>query len=503
MLNMNGFSWRKSYIKLALGVLILLGFLFLTSANRHFLPAGIQVVSAECDNGNEDETSTDKNNACSVNDRDTTRTGHIVRQYTDNTNCNVTTDDTDWYRFELRSSDSIVLTVSPTGGSSGSDFGFNLYAGISPDILIRSVDGSPTATTAFEYNQSQNFYIEVFNEGCSASSTEDKFGYQLTFDYYFQEDEESFDNDDGDDGDDEDTPAPTATPQPTPELGGPEDISEPNNIWAQAFRLVPGNTINLNFNSGTFGVEDIDYFVMKVSAETPYVCETNDLGLATDTILAVYGPQPNDLSQIGVNDDIDPSSGEFNSRVRWESVYEGEVWIIVRQNGEIQLPGRATYELTCEVDLGLGLEDIPFIEGGGNFTVPDASTLPGANGSREAISVLLLRAPANLQPQIEYDLVTTIVDIVLGYDGNANGIIEPNEGVSGVSIRVVDPRTNNPLTQGFTNEQGSIRVVQSVNEEGEIQVLVPYLSLGREFAAGSDGQWQVVIPNAVLPPIIP
>ncbi len=498
------FSARKYrlLIKALAGGVLVAFFALLTSAPGPLWPAAVESVFATCDNGDSNETDTNPGGACPVSEEDGSVTGNIVRQYS-GIACDVADEDADWYRFFLDDDDSIVITLS--SNDSGASPDFQIYSQIGPEILLREVSGGGNSvTTAFDFTSSRNFYVRVTDDGCSGdSAVEDKFEYRLSFDYYFQEDEVQ-DDDEDDDTDSSETAAPTVTLVPTPDLGGPADISEPNNIWAQAFRITPGNRVDLNFNSGTYGVEDIDYFVMNVSAGTEYLCETDDLGLATDTILAIYGPEPNDLSQIAVNDDIDPTIGQFNSRIQWESVYEGQVWIIVRQKGPVNLPGRASYDLSCEVDLGLSSFDtVPFSgPNNSNVIVPDASDISGG-GSREAISLRLLRAPETVLLEVEDNPVTTIIDVVVGYDGNANGFVDPTEGVSGVSVRVVDPRTNTPLTQGLTNEQGNIRVVQSTDESAEIQVLVPYLSLGREFRAGNDGDWQVIIPSAVLPPVIP
>lgn len=490
---------RRAYTKALIGIISVTVVGLLMFANSQYLPTGVDSVLATCDNGDENETDTDPNGACGVDEEDNSVTGHIVREYGGGCG-SVLNEDEDWYRFQLDNEDSIVLSVSSSDSGASPDF--RIYSSINPEVLVAdAVGGGGGQSIAFDFGSSRTFYVQVTDDGCSGDSpVEDKFRYRLTFDYYFEEDEPNNDDDEDSDGDSSSDEPATATPIPTPDLGGPEDIAEPNNIWAQSFRITPGNRIDLNFNSGTFGVEDIDYFVMNVSAGTRYLCETENLGLATDTILAVYGPEPNDLSQISVNDDIDPTLGQFNSRIIWESVYEGQVWIIVRQKGPVNLPGRASYDLSCRVDTGL--ETVPFIGTNPNVVLPDASDVTGG-GSREAISLRLLRAPETVLLEVEENPVTTIIDIIIGYDSNANGLVDITEGVSGVSIRVVDPRTNSPLTQGLTNNQGSIRVVQSTGESGEIQVLVPYLSLGREFRAGIDGQWQVIIPNAVVPPVIP
>ncbi len=158
------------------------------------------------------------------------------------------------------------------------------------------------------------------------------------------------------------TPTATATPQPTatspfptstptPELGGPPDLAEPNYDFAHAYRIAPGGELTgLNFNSGFAGQVDNDFFVMAVRAGVTYTCETRDLGPSLDTNLIVYGSASFD-DVIGGNDDIDTQAGQINSRLTFTPSTEGDVYLLVGykypQAVDLARPGAATYTLAC------------------------------------------------------------------------------------------------------------------------------------------------------------
>lgn len=290
------------------------------------------------------------------------------------------------------------------------------------------------------------------------------------------------------------TGVPTPTLTPTPDMGNPPDIAEPNNDFYNSFRIAPGNSINLNFNSGIFGVEDVDFFAMTVKEGVTYTCETSDLGIGTDTILIIYGPSTSFDNQLGYNDDIDSLKGNVASRVTWKSEYNGQAYIVVRQNGPLAVPGLATYTLTCYT--GQPKTSLPSGGGGGGGA-------PAAPGPKSAIKIEIVDVPTRVPVPTAAPPGTLTVKLVIAYDENANGIIDLSEGVMGMSVRAISPSTNRQLASGFTDQYGSLQLIVMAPENSEVLVVVPFLSIGKMFRVGQVAEWQVRLPAANLPGLIP
>lgn len=292
------------------------------------------------------------------------------------------------------------------------------------------------------------------------------------------------------------TTPPTPTPSPTPDMGNPADIAEPNNDFPNAFRLAPGNSIGLNFNSGIYGVDDIDFFIMSVKEGVTYTCETSDLGLGADTVLFIYGPNASEDNVLAYNDDIDIAKGNIASRVTWDSGYNGEAYIVVRHNGALAMPGMATYTLTCYI--GQAKSGVPSGGGGGG-----GSGAPAAPGPKSAVKIEIVDVPTRVPVPTPAPLGTLTVDILIAYDENANGITDLSEGVYGISVRAINTRNNRQLASGFTDQYGSLQLIVTASQEDDVLVVVPYLSIGKIFRVGQTAKWQVLIPSATLPGLIP
>lgn len=90
-----------------------------------------------------------------------------------------------------------------------------------------------------------------------------------------------------------------------------------------------------------------------------------------------------------------------------------------------------------------------------------------------AAGVQLVSAPPTVQPTttpIPPALVT--ISVVTAYDENGNRAVDPAEGVSGISVRVVEVGTNRVIAQAFTDSSGfaQLQVVTSA----QARVAVPY-----------------------------
>lgn len=296
------------------------------------------------------------------------------------------------------------------------------------------------------------------------------------------------------------TPSPTVPPYtPTPEMGGAPDFAEPNYDFQHSYRIVPGDVLKgLNFNPGSAGAKDNDFFVMAVKAGVTYSCETQELGPALDTNMIVYhSPDTNDL--VGGNDDVDTQAGLVNSRVVFTARADSDVYILVGYKFpvivDIRYPGQASYTLTCTTSL-----PTPAPAPAGN--APASGWVP-PNMTPQAtpLSIEVFAQPTLLATPTSAPVQLLAVTILIGYDENNNRQVDPREGVVGLSVRVASVATNTQLASGFTDMSGSVSFRIPTNNT--IMIVVPFLSMTREFRPGSDASWQIVIPPANAPGLIP
>jgi hypothetical protein len=286
---------------------------------------------------------------------------------------------------------------------------------------------------------------------------------------------------------------PTATPTVTPDLGGGPDITEPSYDFAHAYRVVPGDTLSgLNFNPGVPNAVDNDFFVMAVRQGVAYTCFTHELGGGVDTNLIAYNSASTD-DLIGGNDDEDTQAGRINSRLTFTATKEGDIFLVVgykypEPNG-LRQPGAATYSLTCQA-----AQPTPT-----PTHVPDGSGVWAS--ATPVLNFTLLLTPEITPPPTVMPLVPQTIDVLVGYDRNDNGQIDPTEGVRGLSVRVIDTVTNTELSSGLTDERGTVRFQLVGN--GAVRVVIPFLGAAEEFRAGSPVQWTLLIPAANAPGLIP
>lgn len=301
------------------------------------------------------------------------------------------------------------------------------------------------------------------------------------------------------------TPTPTATgtlvptatsPFPTntstPDLGGAPDFAEPNYDFRTAYRLVPGDTLaGLNFNPGLSGAIDNDFFVMAVRYGITYTCQTHDLGPAVDTNLIVYGSASFD-DLVGGSDDVDTQAGQIHSQLTFTATREGDVYLLVGykyDDPNLRLPGNATYSLTCQAAA----------------PTPTAAPQTGGIGAwplaATPLSIELLSQPEHGPTPTSVPVIPQMVDVLVGYDRNANGEIEPNEGVADLSVRIIDVATNRELSHGFTDGSGTVRFILVTG--APIRVAIPFLGAAEDFRPGSAAHWTLLIPAANAPGLIP
>lgn len=304
------------------------------------------------------------------------------------------------------------------------------------------------------------------------------------------------------------TPVPTSIYTATPEMGGKPDFAEPNWDPSLAYRLRAGDKLSpLNFNSGTYGQVDNDWFVMSVVAGITYTCETDDLGPAADTNLIVYGsdswhqPFPQPYPVIGGNDDVDTQQGLVNSRVTWASSYSGDSYILVGykypQDVDIRQPGASNYTLQCySASLATPTPTADSQASGASSGGVGSS----ANGLPAFYFTEISRPTPHVTPT-PLPLSTLTVTVLVAYDENANGSLDLPEGIAGLSVRVIDPVTNQELTHGFTNARGVVQL--SVVANTPVRVVIPFLSAAKDFNPGVAQTWELLIPPGIQPGLIP
>ncbi|MBA3872397.1 MAG: hypothetical protein H0X30_24930 [Anaerolineae bacterium] len=123
----------------------------------------------------------------------------------------------------------------------------------------------------------------------------------------------------------------------------------------------------------------------------------------------------------------------------------------------------------------LALDAVQVFRGTANTLIipPPSITSTPTPQPQPAAGVELVGAPPTVQPTttpIAPSLVT--VSVVIAYDENGNRAVDPAEGVSGISVRVVEVGTNRVITQAFTDSSGfaQLQVVTSA----QARVVVPY-----------------------------
>jgi hypothetical protein len=86
------------------------------------------------------------------------------------------------------------------------------------------------------------------------------------------------------------------------------------------------------------------------------------------------------------------------------------------------------------------------------------------------------------------------------YDENDNRAQDVSEGVSGVSIRILDGATNNLLGQTFTNSQGYAAL--TVTTVDDVRLSIPYLGYNQQIKPPGE-KIMVRLAPLRLPSLIP
>ena len=278
-------------------------------------------------------------------------------------------------------------------------------------------------------------------------------------------------------------PGPTGTPFP-----GAVDKYEYNGDFDHAYLVAPNVTYdNINFVPWQpYSLDDVnnDFFKLPVKQGIFYTCQTLNLAPGTDTNLIVYNQ---DHVGIGGNDDISPderSKGNFASRFSWLSSYTGWAYALV---GPVNPPkaneaGSTGYSLRC--DIGLPVTQTPtgtltantnpgptFVPPTPQPPEPTMTPFPTPRTAQNLpVRPINVASPTPTPaPLVTPRAVTLGTQVFI--DANSNGVLDPGEGISGVSVRLSDEQSGVPLAQAMTDADGRLNI--TVVNPGPVRLSVP------------------------------
>jgi len=397
--------------------------------------------------------------------------------------------DEDWYVFLVDShGDEAKYRVEAIAWP-GLTLTLELY-GPAGNILQTETTSSGTLTFNFKSSMTAYYAVRVLNDEESTGN------YQLRVSDLTPEDDGETSTPESDD-DEVVTPQPTvSTPEPTPDTGGKPDFAEPNWDFAVAYRVVPGDVLsNLNFAPTNPNQIDNDYFKMAVVPNQSYLCRTDNLSTGLDTNLIIFNQS---RQVLGGNDDINIATNEINSSVTFSVDTEQEIYILVGyKHGDIRQPGAATYTLSCSASMP---DEMP-------AQAPSAGAGGTGNNVSERSTMLLTTADIRLirSPDLPdetpvLDAQVTQIPLLIGYDRNGDERVNPNEGASGISVRVYNARTNEEIDHALTRN-GSIQFV--IASADALRVEIPLLGISIDIDPGNTETQEIVLPAVLVPPVLP
>lgn len=328
------------------------------------------------------------------------------------------------------------------------------------------------------------------------------------------------------------TATPTRTPGPPPTATSPAtaipgekmfDQYEPNYDFSTAANIGVGQTLQLNFNPWPAGSNEVDndYFRFYVKIGEQLKIETTGLVQGLDTNLILF----RDNGQVIAGND-DCQEGDRSSCLEWAPDYTGVAYIVAGPVGTIPegvSAGARTYNLAVTDRAGQAATPVA---GGAGFLTPVASltpqlglpwavtpvpaipmtpvttTMPGQSPfgtPTPEVQVRPIAVPGLPTPTLPpMKLVTIGVNIF--YDENNNRAPDASEGVSGISIRLLDGVSNSMLGQTFTNSQGHAAL--TVTAVGKVRLSIPYLGYNQSIEPPGE-EVSIRLAPLRLPSLIP
>jgi hypothetical protein len=289
---------------------------------------------------------------------------------------------------------------------------------------------------------------------------------------------------------------PTATSTPIGIPGTP-DAFEPNWDFDVASLIGLGiKYANLNFVPwGGQGVDN-DFYKLWVTSGKLYTCETLDLGDATNTNMILYSCPSQECGFAG-NDDIVPfdPNDPYRSRITFFSSYTGYLYILLGQVGADRiLPAewaKLSYSLHCYIDLPGTATPTPTSE----YAPPPpqltptpqlTSPPPIPTSTPLVLLVIPMTTPEPLPPPplaVTSTPQVYVIEVVVFYDRDGNGRLDPGEGIVDVLARAFDAITGDLLSIDYTDEMGFIRFM--LPSSRPVRVSVPFFGFDQIVTATS------------------
>lgn len=139
------------------------------------------------------------------------------------------------------------------------------------------------------------------------------------------------------------------------------------------------------------------------------------------------------------------------------------------------------------------------------IVTPMRETATATSTPRQAARIELVAAPPTLQATASPAAPSEItVSVLIAYDENGNGAVDPAEGVRGMSVRLVEAGTNRVIGHTLTDAGGyaELHVVMT----DAVRVVVPYLAQVWDVNSTRSGgaqQFTLLIDPANQPGLIP
>lgn len=117
-------------------------------------------------------------------------------------------------------------------------------------------------------------------------------------------------------------------------------------------------------------------------------------------------------------------------------------------------------------------------------------------------AVDLLSGPPEIPPtSVPNSPVVVSVKVEIIYNESGSGVAGVNEGVSGISCRLVEVATNRVIASGFTDKQGLVTLTSTTN--GNVRLVLPYFGKFWDLSHDDRNDIKWIIPPGNVPGLIP
>ncbi len=307
------------------------------------------------------------------------------------------------------------------------------------------------------------------------------------------------------------TLTPFATPYPTAIPGEKQpDVFEPNYDPAHATNIGVGQSLALNFNPAPPDSDavDNDFFRLYAKAGQVLKIETTGLAPGLDTNLIVIADDG--VTAISGNDDC--TVGQLASCLSWSPESNQLVYLLVGPVGtlpEQTNAGARNYTLSVTDLSGQATPSVYASGGGLGINLPAQTAPPTATSTATlmpsptttATPVIRIRyLDTRVPTSTPEPLFSVNIGIQVYYDQNNNHAPDADEGIAGISVRVLDSQNNRLLAHVFTNNDGYAAITVAAPQA--VRVSVPYLGFNKQVRSPGD-TLNIRLAPLRLPSLIP